>query len=192
MGAVSPVPFADAAFMEKVDTRIARPTVEGLRAEGIEYKGFIFLGLMNVDGEPHVIEYNCRMGDPETQVVMPRICNDLVCLLEAVADGTLDRHTLIEDPRTVMTLVLVSGGYPGDYEKGLPISNIPASINSESIVFHAATKGKPGSITTNGGRVLDVTASGSSFIKARERAYRIAGEIHFDKMYYRKDIGLDL
>ncbi|MDR0995822.1 MAG: phosphoribosylamine--glycine ligase [Tannerella sp.] len=192
MGAVSPVPFADKAFLQKVDERISRPTVEGLRAEGIDYKGFIFLGLMNVDGDPYVIEYNCRMGDPETQVVMPRICNDLVVLLEAVTSGTLDRHTLIKDPHAAVTVVLASGGYPGTYAKGLPITGIPEAVPGDFIAFHAATTGKPGDLRTNGGRVLSVSANGSDFHEARNRAYEVAAGIHFENIYYRKDIGLDL
>jgi phosphoribosylamine--glycine ligase len=192
MGAVSPVSFANKTFMDKVEERIVIPTVEGLKTEGIVYKGFIFLGLINVEGEPFVIEYNCRMGDPETQAVLPRICNDLVTLFEAVATGTLDKHTIIEDPHAAVTVVLASGGYPGTYEKGLPISGIDKPSFEDAIVFHAATRSDASGVYTDSGRVLSVSAFGCDVQQAQKRAYKVVSEISFPKMYYRKDIGFDL
>jgi phosphoribosylamine--glycine ligase len=169
-----------------------RPTIEGLKTEGIIYKGFIFLGLINVEGEPFVIEYNCRLGDPETQVVLLRICNDLVTLFEAVASGTLQEHTIIEDPLAAVTVTLASGGYPGAYEKGFKITGLESSSFEDALVFHAATKASPSGIYTGGGRVLSVSAYGNDHRKALKRAYEVAGGIRFDHMYYRKDIGFDL
>lgn len=190
MGAVSPVPFADAAFMEKVETRIVKPTVDGLQKEGIPYKGFIFIGLINVKGEPMVIEYNVRMGDPETEVVIPRLKSDLVELFVAVANEKLWETSLIIDERAATTVVVVSGGYPEDYEKGKVISGLD-SID-ESIVFHAGTKEELGFTVSNGGRVLAVTSYGDDFQQAIKKSYQSIEKLHFDTMYYRKDIGRDL
>ncbi|MFM2206415.1 MAG: hypothetical protein RL213_390 [Bacteroidota bacterium] len=191
MGAVSPVPFADDAFMRRVEEEVVRPTVNGLRKEGIDYKGWIFIGLMNVSGHPKVIEYNVRMGDPETEVVIPRIKSDLVELLSAVGDGTLSSVRLDIDPRTAATVMLVSGGYPGEYEKSKKIDGLTAA--SESLVFHAGTKANAeGIIETSGGRVLAVTSFGNSLQEATAKSYATIGSIRFDGMYFRRDIGNDL
>jgi phosphoribosylamine--glycine ligase len=192
MGAVSPVPFADTAFMHKVRERILLPTVSGLRAEGIAYKGFIFAGLMNVGGEPYVIEYNCRMGDPETQVVFPRIQNDLVDLFRAVATETLHRHSVAEEPQAAATVVLASGGYPGSYEANLPVEGLDNRFHDNTLIFHAATRSAGAQILSSGGRVLSVGALGSSIPQALEQAYRAAARIRFHNMHYRTDIGFDL
>lgn len=190
MGAVSPVPFADSVLLEKIESRIVKPTISGLQKDGIEYKGFIFIGLINVKNEPMVIEYNVRMGDPETEVVIPRLKSDLVELFLAVANEELDQATLEIDPRSATTIMVVSGGYPEDYEKGKVISGIESV--SDSIVFHAGTKMIDGQIVTNGGRVLAVTSYGDNFKEAIQKSYQNIEKLDFDKMYFRKDIGFDL
>src|SRR5690606_29143734 len=190
MGAISPVPFADAVFMKKVEERIIKPTVEGLQKDEIPYKGFIFIGLIKVGNEPYVIEYNVRMGDPETEVVLPRIKNDLVDLFEATANATLNEIDLDIDEQSATTVVIVSGGYPDMYEKGKEITGIE-KING-SIVFHAGTKRENGKAVTNGGRVLAITSQDNDFRKALKKSYQSIEKLHFDKMYFRKDIGFDL
>ncbi|MEW6467875.1 MAG: phosphoribosylamine--glycine ligase [Bacteroidota bacterium] len=190
MGAVSPVPFADDAFLKKVEERIVIPTMEGLKKEGITYKGFIFIGLMNVNGDPFVIEYNCRMGDPETEVVIPRLKTDLLDLLEAAATGKLNALHLETDPRYAATVVLVSGGYPGDYEKGKEIRGLDEAEGST--VFHAGTAQASGKTLTSGGRVLAITSFGQSMQEALERSFDNAEKIQYEKKYYRRDIGRDL
>jgi phosphoribosylamine--glycine ligase len=190
MAAVSPVPFADAILIEKIENRIVKPTIEGLQKDTIEYKGFIFIGLINVKGEPIVIEYNVRMGDPETEVVIPRLKSDLVALFEAVANEKLNEFTLDIDFRSAATIMVVSGGYPEDYEKNKIISGIENI--SDSIVFHAGTKIANGEIVTNGGRVLAVTSYGDHLDEAIKKSYQNIDKLHFDKMYFRTDIGFDL
>ena len=191
MGAVSPVPFADETFMQKVEERIIRPTVDGLIKDGIDYRGFIFLGLINVGGDPMVIEYNVRMGDPETEVVMPRLGSDLVALLEATADGCLGDMAAEIDPRTAVTVMLVSGGYPGSYPKG---KEITGSLNpAESTIYHAGTAiDADGRLVTSGGRVMAVTSLGSDIPDALAKSYAAADAICFDGKYCRRDIGQDL
>lgn len=190
MGAVSPVSFAGDLFMEKVRRRIVEPTIEGLQKEKIDYKGFIFLGLINVEGEPKVIEYNVRMGDPETEVVVPLIKSDLLELFTAVATETLDEKVLEIDDRYAVTVMMVSGGYPGSYENGKIIEGL--NDVEDSIVFHAGTKNVGDKIVTSGGRVLSVTSYGKTMDEALEASYKNIAKIHFENGYFRKDIGFDL
>ncbi len=190
MGAVSPVVFANSTFMTRVEQEVVKPTVAGLQKENINYKGFIFVGLMNVGGVPYVIEYNARMGDPETQVVMPRIKSDLVDLLTAAAKGELKGKKIEIDSQYAVTVALVSGGYPGDYEKGKAIAGLDQ--NKEALVFHAGTKSQNGKVLSDGGRVLAVTGKGDSLEDARKKAYETVSGISWEDFYYRKDIGEDL
>lgn len=190
MGAISPVPFASKAFMDKIEQRIVKPTVEGLKKDNMPYKGFIFIGLIKVGDDPKVIEYNVRMGDPETEVVLPRIQNDMVELLKAVADQKLSEVDLKLDERTATTVMTVSGGYPGSYEKGKEISGIDAI--GESLVFHAGTTLKDGKVVTNGGRVMAITSFGTDFKSALAQSYKNVEKLSFEGMNYRKDLGFDL
>lgn len=190
MGSISPVDFADDAFMQKVEERIVKPTINGLQARGIDYQGFVFIGLMNVNGEPFVIEYNVRMGDPETEVVIPRIKSDFLELLLATAENRLDQETIEIDNRYATSVMLVSGGYPESYEKGKTITGFQNVRNA--LLFHAGTRIEDGKALTAGGRVLAVTAFGKTIKEALTISFENAEQIKFDKMYYRKDIGFDL
>ena len=190
MGAISPIPFVDKKFMKKIEDRIVIPTVKGLQEEQIDYKGFIFIGLIKVNNDPYVIEYNVRMGDPETEVVLPRIKTDLITLLEATANQNLDKIKLEIDDKTAATVMLVSGGYPETYEKGKVIFGL--DMISDSIVFHAGTLNNGDHILTNGGRVLAITSMGINYKEALEKSYNSIEKLHFDKMNFRSDIGFDL
>lgn len=190
MGAVSPVPFADDAFMKKVEELVIKPTINGIYKEQINYTGFVFFGLIKVGDDPFVIEYNCRMGDPETEVVMPRLKNDLVTLLKAAAEKKLDTVTVTCDERYACTVVAVSGGYPGDYEKGFEITGLDAAT-PDSLIFHAGTKKAYDAILTNGGRVLCVTSYGDSVADAVNKSKDVLGQISFENMYFRRDIGYE-
>lgn len=190
MGAVSPVPFADDSFMQKIEDRIVKPTVEGLQKENIDYKGFVFIGLIKVNNNPYVIEYNVRMGDPETEVVLPRIETDLVALLQATHQQKLDSIDLKIDSRAATTVMVVSGGYPEAYEKGKEIKGTESI--EDSLVFHAGTKSENGKLLTNGGRVIAITSLDENYKKALKKSYQNIEKLSFDKMYYRTDIGFDL
>ncbi len=190
MGAVSPVPFADPVFLKRVEENIVKPTVAGLRKEKIDYRGFLYMGLMNVFGNPYVVEYNVRMGDPEAEVVLPRVKSDLLELFDAVARKKLGGKSIAVDPRTVCTVMLVSGGYPGPYEKGKVVTGLGDVTGS--LVFHAGTKSSQGEVVTSGGRVLSVTSYGDSITGALSRSYKSADKIRFDGKYCRRDIGFDL
>jgi phosphoribosylamine--glycine ligase len=191
MGAVSPVPFADTVFMQKVVEKVIKPTVKGLENESIGYKGFIFFGLIKVGEEPFVIEYNCRLGDPETEVIMPRLKNDLVELLEATARGQLKSVKIENDERTACTIMAVSGGYPGSFEKGFAISGLGEPVDNDSLVFHAGTKKENGDVVTSGGRVLCVTSYSNKISNAAKKSRHVLEQINFEGMYYRRDIGYE-
>ena len=190
MGAVSPVPFATNDFLSKIEERIVKPTINGFKKDNLPYVGFVFIGLIKVGNDPKVIEYNVRMGDPETEVVLPRLKNDFVEILQAMANGTLDKINIEIDERAATTIMLVSGGYPEDYEKGKEITGIEA-VNG-SIVFHAGAQLKEGKVLTTGGRVMAITSYGNTYQEAIKKSYQSIEKLHFDKMYYRKDIGFDL
>jgi phosphoribosylamine--glycine ligase len=190
MGAISPVPFLDDELMNKIEERVVKPTITGLQKDNIPYKGFVFIGLIRVNNEPYVIEYNVRMGDPETEVVIPRVKSDLVELFQAVGSQTLDKVAIELDDRAATTVMTVSGGYPEAYEKGKEIIGLDSI--EDSIVFHAGTKSEDGKVVTNGGRVLAITSYGSDFREALATSYKNVAKFNFDKMYYRKDLGFDL
>lgn len=191
MGAVSPVPFADASFIKKIEEKIIKPTVNGLRKENIDYKGFVFFGLIKVGDEPLVIEYNCRMGDPETEVVIPRLKSDLVDLLVKTVEGQLQGVKIESDPRVACTVMAVSGGYPGEYEKGFSIEGLDQKLSNNSLIFHAGTTLLNKEVVTNGGRVLCVTSFCDTIIGAVDKSKQVMQDIYFDGMYYREDIGYE-
>lgn len=191
MGCVSPVPFVDKTFMKKVEEKIVKPTVQGLELEGFEYRGFLFFGLMNVNGEPYVIEYNCRMGDPETEVVIPLLNNDLIELCKALYEGNLGSYTIDINSKVCCTVMAVSGGYPGEYKKNIGIDGLEKGINSSSIIFHAGTKQEGEKVVTNGGRVFTVTSFGENIKQAVNNSLAVLEHIHFEGMYYRKDVGFE-
>jgi phosphoribosylamine--glycine ligase len=191
MGAVSPVPFADEAFLKKVEELIIKPTIEGFKKDKLEYKGFVFIGLMNDEGDPKVIEYNCRMGDPETEVVLPRIKNDFVEMLMATSQQRLNEIKIDTDPRYAAAVVAVSGGYPGDYEKGKVIQGLDEEPLENSLVFQAGTVQEGDDIVTNGGRVLVVTSFGDNIGEAAEQSNYMLEQLYFEDMYYRSDIGYE-
>ncbi|TXE08466.1 phosphoribosylamine--glycine ligase [Gelidibacter salicanalis] len=190
MGAVSPVPFATASFLNKIEEQVVKPTVAGLQKDGLDYKGFIFIGIIKVGDDPKVIEYNVRMGDPETEVVLPRLKNDLVEIFQAIANQTLDTITIDIDERAATTVMLVSGGYPEAYEKGMEITGLEHL--TDVIPFHAGAVIQEGKIVTFGGRVMAITSFGNTYQEAIKKSYQNIEKLHFDKMYYRKDIGFDL
>ena len=190
MGCVSPVPFADRMFLKKVEEKIVKPSVAGLHKEKIDYTGFLYIGIMNVLGNPYVVEYNVRMGDPEAEVVLPRVKSDLLELFIAVGQKKLNKKNIEIDPQTVCTVMLVSGGYPGSYEKGKEIRGLEKE--SKSVVFHAGTKSEDGKVLTNGGRVLSITSYGEDMVTALARSYNTADQIDFEGKNYRRDIGFDL
>jgi phosphoribosylamine--glycine ligase len=190
MGAISPVPFVDDVFMKKIEDRIVKPTIVGLRKDNLPYRGFVFIGLIKVGEDPKVIEYNVRMGDPETEVVLPRLKNDLVELFQAVANQSLNEEDILIDERAATTVMLVSGGYPESYQKGMEISGLETVI--DSIVFHAGATIKADKIVTSGGRVMAITSFGKTYQEAIKKSYQNIAKLHFDKMNYRKDIGFDL
>jgi phosphoribosylamine---glycine ligase len=191
MGAVSPVPFADTVFMDKITQRIIIPTINGLSAEEIDYRGFVFIGVIKVGEDPFVIEYNCRMGDPETEVVIPRLKNDLVELFTAVAEQRLNERTIQTDDRTACTIVAVSGGYPGSYEKGLPITGLDRPLTEDSLIFHAGTRAEKDAVLTNGGRVLCVTSFAETVYEAVDKSRDVLEKIDYEGIYYRRDIGFE-
>ncbi len=191
MGAVSPVPFADTVFMDKITQRIIIPTINGLSAEEIDYRGFVFIGVIKVGEDPYVIEYNCRMGDPETEVVIPRLKNDLVELFTAVAEQRLNERTIQTDDRTACTIVAVSGGYPGSYEKGLPITGLDQPLTEDSLIFHAGTRAEKDAVLTNGGRVLCVTSFAETVYEAVDKSRDVLEKIDYEGIYYRRDIGFE-
>ena len=191
MGAISPVPFADDVFMQKIEETIVKPTIRGIKEEAMDYKGFVFIGIIKVDDEPYVIEYNCRLGDPETEVVIPRLKNDLVELFTSTAQQKLDSVKIDCDDRYACTVMTVSGGYPGEFEKGFEIEGLENEISADSLIFHAGTLSAYGAVLTNGGRVFCVTSFADSVVEAVDKSKEVLENIHFEDMYYRKDIGYE-
>ena len=191
MGAISPVPFADDLFMQKIEDTIVKPTIAGLAAENMDYKGFVFIGIIKVGEEPYVIEYNCRLGDPETEVVIPRLKNDLVDLFTSTAQQTLDQVKIDCDDRYACTIMTVSGGYPGEFEKGFEIEGLDSEIGEDSLIFHAGTLSAYGAVLSNGGRVFCVTSFGESVTEAVDKSKEVLQKVYFEDMYYRRDIGYE-